>query len=36
MSNNKFERKEEVYVHLSEFAEITMGQSPDSSGYNTN
>ncbi|HCA3693542.1 TPA: restriction endonuclease subunit S [Klebsiella aerogenes] len=36
MSNHNKSQVDASYVHLGQLAEITMGQSPDSSGYNTN
>lgn len=36
MSNHKMDLIGESYIHLGQLAEITMGQSPESSNYNTN
>ncbi|MCV2535348.1 restriction endonuclease subunit S [Enterobacter wuhouensis] len=36
MNNKKEISEKQSYIHLGRLAEITMGQSPDSSGYNTN
>lgn len=36
MSNKKEGPPKLSYVQLGQLADITMGQSPDSSGYNTN
>lgn len=35
MSNHKMDLKRGSYTHLGQLAEITMGQSPESSSYNT-